>query len=503
MDLELYQKIRESPWEFARHCVFTQDQADRANPIKAFPDFEYLQYYFKAWQKYRLLAVPKSRRMMLSWSTVILYLWDTMFHIGRQNAFVSKKEADGDELIERCKFILDNIPKDKLPPSMIPKWKKTYCTLEFPEINSKIMSFPSGSDQLRQFGFSGIMGDECAFWEDAESMYSSTFPTIEATGRMTMISSPAPGFFKNLVFDQMDGNTGQANAQEKQHIYPMQGLEIWKNPKNKFVVFQLHYSANPNKDKAYIENIKSSMPKSQFMQEFELQWESFEGQAVYPDWNERFHGVKESLQPHVGLPLLLGVDQGLTPACVVAQLQGDQLVILKEITAVNMGAERFCDLVKRELAVSYPAWCNVDRDFILFMDPAGFSRKDTDERTYASIWSTRGFKPTPGAMTWEERRQSVEHFLLKVTKSGPSLQVSLPNCQLLVRGFNGGYRYPDKAFEIEPNKIRPLKDEHSHIHDALQYLCSSLVKKRRFKKQATPPPYYSWSARKNTYGVSQ
>lgn len=203
--LENLRRYRADPWEFACDCVFTLDPQDRKKPIKPFPQHDYLRLYFRIWLKERLIAVPKSRRLFMSWTNVILYTWDTMFHFGRHNAFISKKEEDADALLERAKFILDHIPEDKLPRELVPVHKKTYCYLEFPELSSKIQAFPSGSDQLRMHGFSGILNDEMAFQDEAESMYSATFPTIENGGRFTAISSPAKGFFHDLVFDEVDG----------------------------------------------------------------------------------------------------------------------------------------------------------------------------------------------------------------------------------------------------------------------------------------------------------
>ncbi len=211
--LDRIEKLRSDPWLFCSTCVFTLDQVDKENPIKRFPkDFEYLKLYAKIWQRERLIAVPKSRRMFMSWANIALYLWDTMFHIGRLNAFVSKKEDDADDLVKRAKFILDNIPESELPKEFIPKYDYVFGELRFPEINSKIAGYPQGADQLRAYTFSGILADEAAFWEQAEKMYAASFPTLEGGGRMTMISSPGPGFFKRLVFDQMDEDKTSAEA---------------------------------------------------------------------------------------------------------------------------------------------------------------------------------------------------------------------------------------------------------------------------------------------------
>lgn len=200
--LRLY---RNDPWEFCVNCVFTLDQADEKEPIKKFPShLEYLRLYTKIWQKEKFIAVPKSRRMFMSWMNIILYTWDTVFHIGKSNAFVSKKEDDADELVKRSKFVLDNIPQSALPREFIPRYEYVFGKLRFPEMNSLIQGFPQGADQLRQFTFSGILADEMSFWDNAQEMYSASFPTLEGGGRFTAISSPGPGFFKRLVFDQLD-----------------------------------------------------------------------------------------------------------------------------------------------------------------------------------------------------------------------------------------------------------------------------------------------------------
>lgn len=207
--LERIQKIRNDPVEFLK-AVRTLDQVDLANPIKTFPwEREYIQLFVRIWQKKKKILVPKSRRMTMSWTCISLATWDVMFHFGKAWAFVSKKEDDSDELVKRAKFIVENLDPTVIPKDFIPKFDAKYCELKFPELNSSISGFASGADQLRQFTFSGILGDEMAFWDDAEKMYSASKPTIEGKtadegGKFIGISSAAPGFFKRLVFDQLD-----------------------------------------------------------------------------------------------------------------------------------------------------------------------------------------------------------------------------------------------------------------------------------------------------------
>ena len=273
--------------------------------------------------------------------------------------------------------------------------------------------------------------------------------------------------------------------------FPMEGVEIWKNPKNKFLVFQLHYSANPiKKDPAYRDNIKSAMPIRQYMQEYELQWESYAGTPVYPDFQRSIHGTKESIDPVLGLPLLRGWDFGLTPACVVAQYVGAQLRVICEFTAVNKGADQFSSEVLAECRIRFPHWGDSGKDWKDCIDPSGAFRKDTDMGTCAAILAKKGLSPIPGPVAFEERRNAVEHFLTRYTKYGPGFQISLSDCPTLVRGFEGGYRYDEKALDVEPQKVRPIKDEHSHPHDALQYICATVKQWAKWKRANVPSPQY-------------
>lgn len=279
-----------------------------------------------------------------------------------------------------------------------------------------------------------------------------------------------------------------------EHKFPIPGLEIWTNPGNGFTIFQLHYSADPSKkDPKALEETRKSMPRAKWNQEYEICWDTFEGLPVYLDWDVNIHGVKTEIEPYIGLPLLIGFDFGLTPACVVAQYQDEALCILKEWTAFNMGAERFLATIVPQIRTFFPKYLDFRKDYLVFIDPSGQFRKDTDESTCQDVIMEYGFENViPGAVAWEERRKGVEHFLVRRTNRGPSFRLSLPNCPVLARGFAGGYRYPDKVIDSEPNKLRPVKDAHSHPHDALQYIASRLLQTTQEYIQDIPIPSYSF-----------
>ena len=469
------------PWTFLTDCVYTLDQVDQRCPIKPFPsDLEYLEFLTALWVAETKIAIPKSRRMTCSWNFIALYLWDTMFKTGRFNGFVSKKEDDAGDLVGRAEFIFQQIPEWRIPKALLPAIKngrmsKQPPILEFPDLNSKIQGFPQGAGQLRQYTLSGILGDECAFWEQAQQFYSASAPTLEGGGKMTLISSRSPGFFKKIVFDRLDST--ELTFKEKAPVpvkRPIEGVEFWKNPDNEFVVVDLHYTANPRKrSPEWREAVRKSLPIRDFLMEYEKSWQTYEGKPVYEDWNNTLHKT-DTIEIEPGLPLLLGWDFGLSPACVICQLVGKQLRIIKEFIETDGSINKLAPVVWSWLSTECLTWVHdSDRMIKSFIDPAGFNRAETDEGTCAKVLRAEGFKKLlPGPVRWEPRRQAVEHFLTRTYGSGSGLLVAEDDCPITYEGFNGGYQYPEKVREIEPNKIMPLKNKFSHPHDAIQYVCA-------------------------------
>lgn len=491
--IERYIYYKHNRWAFLTECCYTKDEINVKEPIKLMPNKEYLELYTMLWEKYPLMAIPKTRRMTFSWTTICLYLHDAIFNRVRNFAFVSKKEDDADDLIRRAKFIFEHIPEDKIPKALLPECEYKFNSLSFPNLDSKIRGFPQGADQLRQFTFSGIFGDESAFWDQAEEFYSATFPTIDGGGRMTLVSSPAPGFFKRLCFDAMDV-PGDINVTEYQPEYtsPMTGVRLWKNKKNRFLILEIHYTADPTKrDPSYKESIKNSMPLPKYLREYELEWDTYSGQPVYPEFNQAVHVVHEQPTPSFGLPMLIAWDFGLTPAAVVAQYEGNTLYVLKEFTGINIGAERFVPQVVAQLRLLYPEFSDLKKHWKCWVDPSGFNRNDNDERKTADTVAKNGFTPMPGGITWEARRQSVADLLSKLDKGLPTFQIFEKGCPVLVKGFKGGYHYPDKNMEIAPNQLRPVKNAASHPHDCLQYICGGIKNIKVDYGFTVPTPSYN------------
>jgi hypothetical protein len=189
------------PWAFVRDCVFTRDEA--TGMVRRYPDRAYAELLVRRWQEHPLLAVPKSRRMVCTWLFVALNYWLARFSPLAKIAFMARKlgktETEGSaELVRRARFIHEHLPPT-LPPCEV---EYNIGFLRFPN-GSEIVALGEGEEQARQHTFTSVLADEVAFWDHPFETWVALRPTIEGGGRITAVSSAAPGFFKDLVHDQL------------------------------------------------------------------------------------------------------------------------------------------------------------------------------------------------------------------------------------------------------------------------------------------------------------
>lgn len=204
---------------------------------------------------------------------------------------------------------------------------------------------------------------------------------------------------------------------------------------------------------------------------------SRDGEPVYgekPAYQDQVHCAGHPLEPVRGLPLLIGVDAGRTPAAVFGQrLAGGEWQILRELALKGMGAKLFGKEVARDLAKHFKGWST---DLIEgWGDPAADHAGDQDERTWLQIVSEHSgirFRAAPvpdNDLT--VRLEAVRNTLGELGDKQPGFLIS-PECKVLRKGFNSGYRYKRIRTVGAEHRYddKPEKNEYSHVHDALQYL---------------------------------
>jgi len=200
----LEEKYEADPWAFIGDAVLTLDQI--SGQTKPFPQHDYLRLVVREWQASPLLAIAKSRRMILTWLLVAVNYWLARYRPGSKIGFFARKQGEketegSNELVWRAKFIHDHLP-DVLAPRPV-----DYSTgrLVFTDTLSEILALAQGPHQARQYTYTSVLCDEMAFWEQALETYVALRPTAEGGGKITCVSSAAPGFFEQIVFDRLPG----------------------------------------------------------------------------------------------------------------------------------------------------------------------------------------------------------------------------------------------------------------------------------------------------------
>jgi hypothetical protein len=223
----------EDPWAWVSECCFTVDELDAVHPIKPFPvaacvscrkylghadrekcpqcgeppkPMAYLEHLTRTWWKAdpNILIVAKSRRMMLSWLFCALHTYLAWRQPHAKVFICSDSEKKSAELLDRCQGLLERLPEDRCAR---PKLHRTIAppVLTFEETGAMIYGIPEGSEALRQYTASAILADEFAHWAWPRASYTAFKPCVDGGGRLTLLSSAAPGFFAELIRGEILG----------------------------------------------------------------------------------------------------------------------------------------------------------------------------------------------------------------------------------------------------------------------------------------------------------
>ena len=191
-----------------------------------------------------------------------------------------------------------------------------------------------------------------------------------------------------------------------------------------------------------------------------------DGKPVYAMFVTDTHVAKEEIPVAASLPLYVGIDFGLTPAAILGQKVRGRWLIQSEIVAIDMGIVRFAEVLREELATRFPD-CP---DVLIFGDPAGDFRAQTDESTPFHILRGAGLRAVPApSNSVDLRLEAVSSQLNKMSEGKPAFLLDR-RCSTLIKGFEGGYSYRRMEVSGERYADKPDKNMYSHIHDALQYL---------------------------------
>ncbi|CAM4092793.1 TerL [Bordetella tumbae] len=190
-----------------------------------------------------------------------------------------------------------------------------------------------------------------------------------------------------------------------------------------------------------------------------------DGKAIHPDYQDSMHCRDFELDPR--LPLMIGMDFGLTPAAVFGQRRAmGGWRIRTELVATDMGAEKFAHEIHLHLAQQYQGF----KIGGFWGDPSGDNRSQADENTPFRILKAANLPAKPAPTNDPVLRcGAVDSALSRIIDGEPGLIVH-SDCKTLRKALAGGYCYRRLAVSGERFADAPLKNMFSHVAEAAQYL---------------------------------
>ena len=277
------------------------------------------------------------------------------------------------------------------------------------------------------------------------------------------------------------------------------GLTIKKNPRNGFAVIELDFICDPLKrDPEWIAREKARVSPKQWAVEMMRSWETFAGRPVYDKvFFRHLHVLKERREPDPNYPIFRGWDFGGNQSVVLTQIIGERLYIIDELPNYGLNTETVAPKIIAYCAANYDTRIH----FIDILDPSAMwdSTRGRAEGAPAAVMREFGLTPIPAPTNDPKKRQgAVIKLLQKIGEDGQANLLINPDCQMIIKGFEGGYHLPEKVTQRRTLDM-PVKNLFSHIHDALQYVALRLQQHQddsseevTYEKSMTA---YKWTAK--------
>lgn len=461
-----------------KHFLPLVTTLDEATHRKAkWPDLEYLNVIADELQygKDRMLWIPKSRRMMATWVVTTFALWEVL----RKDNFLalvqSQTEEHSKDLLEdRIRLVWENLPKwfRFFAAANEPDWTK--LDVRFRDRDSRVKVFPQGPKQLRQYTPSFILVDEACHQEQFQEALTAMIPFLEKETRIILLSSVAPSYFADVAYSE--------RSSEPVTLYPgnedlpaerRKGIRKW-NLAHGGAVLELHYSADPNKDMAWLmekdKEVAGGIDGAQWRQEMELEKDAFNGSRVYEVFNRHDHVKRVKVAKNA--PKWLAVDYGVAcPTVVLGVTQngsnkyGPKYHVYKEFYQTNMSI----DNLKRAINMRFGPPENFEAEWI---DPSTDSERAKDQRTH--FWL---FNNGPNARSFQPADNGGDGKILINEWLHQNRMTIDPSCTRLIWEMEN-YRLQQWATEKQAKLHNPKekvikKDDHGP--DALKYFANGVM----------------------------
>lgn len=443
---------------FFKYYLFTFDPRQTPADLPFFP-YPYQDNYIRELNDEISRGVSsvteKTRDMGATWMILgtFLYRW---LYFNENFLLGSKKQEDVDTIgkmnthFERMRYMLAKLPDwmignlgwDRRNSGYMKLYKANGASLVGESMN------PAFSRQGR---YKAILLDEFAFVEQPEVIW-----------RACGDSAPC----KIAISTPNGSNNFFAHLRKQQH--------------GNIKVYTLHWKLHPKKDQAWYEAEKAKRSAKDIAQELDINYTISAGQPFYVGFSRGLHVRK--MEPNPERELILGWDYGfIHPNCVVTQMLPEGIwLIVDNIMGENQTIDEFGECVKAYLNEYYSEFSFSDK---CYGDPAGKQASDKSRHSSEEILNLLGFRvksiPSNSHLSgYAQRKQILEKRLRTLIGGIPSLIVNdVPNNEIIIEGFEGGYRYPDQN-KYGGISEKPIDDGwFEHPMNCVEYVAINLFRK--------------------------
>lgn len=445
---ELYLCGRD-PWYFLTKYVKTQDPV---RGTRKFPDYLYLHDLVDTVLANQFVLVPKSRQMMVTWTMVALSVWRAIFEKHGVYVFLSRNERCAEELIERARFILK-----QLPEFMQPKLSaNSRSELAFGRLDSRLISLPATPDGPRMYSPTAVFWDEMAFTPFDEQIWTALQPSLQSGGSFVGVSSSGGDLNLFARFISPLASAGGSGGVSELIPHPPTPIP------SGFRTHRIHYSLHPERNEEWKAKASRGLSSRQWEREQEISFDSLDD-LVYSEFDPVTHVLKEDFHPRPDWPLYRSIDFGFRKPFVlwIQKTPQNEFVVFAEWE----GRDATTEQMLRSIKYTDISFGLSEDDFLWSScDPAGAAAQDSGLSPVDFLARQgmklcyRSSKILPGIERVKASLKDASGFV--------SLFIS-PRCEKLLRDIS---RYRWAVGKEEPHK----DGDSDHSLDALRYFFVNL-----------------------------
>jgi hypothetical protein len=456
-----YELCSRSFWYWVTRWFYTKDENYYISK-RLFPSYPHLKRLSDLLKTQRILLIPKSRRMQMTWFSIAYGVWLAQFHEDKLVMIQSLKAEKAEVLIEKAEFSIKLEP-DFLFPSGRPRLMK--ASIVFTN-GSKIWGIPQGDTQLAGETVSLWISDEAALHNLLENALIGSLPTLMGGGRALILSSIRPSYFADLVDDVKVGEiTDEWITEEKVTTSVIKGVTEWQNKNNVFYVVRIHYSADPNKDpdtpagRAWRDEERKKYTDKVWAQEYEIDATALAESLIY-NIVPATHIVNYTIQEILAMDGTIyhtldpGIDDPTAGLWAKALPTGD-VIFFAEYCVRNKAIHEHCFALD-DFETKYGF-----KPFVSRIDPSACKRMHTGTtvmREYATDILPRFYSPANNDL--EAGIEVVKTYLTNAIMGRSPACYFLPSLGNL---FREARRY------VIGNNDKP-KDKNNHLMDCMRYM---------------------------------